>query len=126
MPNNEPTKGISLMRLFKKNQYKIFWINEFRTSIKSFIDGSHMEKFKIRKSIKPESKNTSMLVHGLLRSKNGNNKSILMSRNFNGSMNILQKGRCILERKAIPEYLKRPKKKSLKKFNESSFIESDK
>jgi nitrogen regulatory protein PII len=111
----EPVKGKGMRRLFRINGYKVYLVNEYNTSRKSFIDGAEMEKFRKRKNPNPEKNGEDILVHGLLRSKNGNElcKNILMNRNFNGSMNILKKGECTLKNKEIPKYLTRPKKSNV-------------
>ena len=108
----EPTKGKSLRKLFKRNGYSLFMINEHNTSCKSFIDGSDMETFKKVDNPRPWKKGKK-IRHGLLRSKifpnskSNDVKQILMNRDFNGSMNILIRGRCELEGKNIPKYLLR-------------------
>ena len=125
---HEPTKGKGMRRIFRKAGYDVFIINEHKTSKYSFIDGTEMEKFrkrgdpryKIKKRkndrridksnpIK-EIKNTVILRHGLLRSKNVNNdksvKSVLMNRDFNGSMNIQLKATCLIHERTIPLWLK--------------------
>jgi len=105
MKNCEPTKGKSIRQLFKKKGYKLYLVNEYNTSKRSFIDGSQLETFLYR-----EDKNNNIRkVHGLLRSKNVINnescKQILLNRDLNGSMNILEKGKCIIKNKDIPKYL---------------------
>jgi len=110
MKHKEPTKGKSIRKLFKRAGYKLFLINEYNTSKKSFIDGSDMEKFRIRSNPKPWLKYQLKQVHGLLRSKNvtennNNPKHILVNRDMNGSMNILKKAICIMYNIPIPDYL---------------------
>jgi len=112
MKGKEPTKGKSIRRLFNKNHFKIFLVNEYNTSKKSFIDGSDMEKFRKRVDPRPWKKDSIKLVHGLLRSKNDTTtvnpkKQVLMNRDFNGSMNILIKGRHILNNYKLPKHLRR-------------------
>ena len=111
--NQEPTKGKSIRRLFKRNGYKLFLIDEYRTSCRSFINGEEMEKFQKRRNPKPNKSNIK-LCHGLLRSKNvsNNNSRVIMNRDFNGSMNILNKGLCEIANKEIPKWLKREKTES--------------
>ena len=109
MKYKEPTKGKSIRKLFKNAGYKLYLVNEFNTSKKSFINGNDMEKFRIRKHPKPWLKNTTKQVHGLLRSKNvtitNNTKHVLVNRDLNGSMNILEKAKCIINNIQIPKYL---------------------
>ena len=105
MKNCEPTKGKSIRQLFKRHGYNLFLVNEYNTSKKSFIDGNNLETFLKRKN----KKNTTREVHGLLRLKTVPNdkscKRVLLNRDLNGSMNILKKGRCILNNLPIPKYL---------------------
>jgi len=109
MKYKEPTKGKSIRKLFKNAGYKLYLVNEFNTSKKSFIDGNDMEKFRIRNHPKPWLKNTTKQVHGLLRSENvtlnNNPKHVLVNRDLNGSMNILKKAKCIINNIDIPKYL---------------------
>ena len=110
--NKEPTKGKSMRKLFKDHGYKVYLVNEYNTSKKSFIDGKDMEKFKEKKGINKKEEEYTYLCHGLLRSKNDTKsktnetqKSVIMNRDLNGSMNILLKGRCILTNKEVPKHL---------------------
>ena len=72
-----------------------------------------MEKFQKRRNPKPNKSNIK-LCHGLLRSKNvsNNNSRVIMNRDFNGSMNILNKGLCEIANKEIPKWLRREKTES--------------
>ena len=66
MKYKEPTKGKGMRKLFRKNGYKVFLVNEFRTSCRcSKCHGGECEKF----MSKPQGKSL-QLVHGLLRCKN--------------------------------------------------------
>lgn len=115
MKYNEPTKGKSIRKLFKNAGYKLYLINEFRTSKMSYINGDELSIFRKRayNIINKEGKEEEgiKMVRGLLRSKNVNrNKqqgTILISRDLNGAMNILKKAQCIIMKKEIPTYLKR-------------------
>lgn len=112
MKGREPTKGKAIRRLFTKNHFKIFLVNEYNTSKKSFIDGLDMEKFLYREDPRPWKNGSIRLVNGLLRSKNDKfkndpNRRILMNRDLNGSMNILKKGKCILNNIEVPIHLRR-------------------
>ena len=114
MKHKEPTKGKTIRKIFKNAGYKLFLINEYNTSKKSFIDGSEMEKFRTRRNPKPWLKHQRRQVHGLLRSKNvteKNNKPVqlLVNRDMNGSMNILKKAICIMYNIPIPDYLTKSK-----------------
>jgi len=105
MRNCEPTKGKSMRKLFKKRGYPLYLVNEYNTSKKDFLTGQTTETFLKR----ADKKANIRLVHGLLRLSNVPNnkprKNILLNRDLNGSMNILIKGKCILNNQKIPDYL---------------------
>ena len=56
----EPTKGKGMRKLFKKNGYKLYLVNEYNTSKKMYGTGYEMAKFRYRNG---------KLVHGLIRNK---------------------------------------------------------
>ncbi len=59
MKYKEPTLGKGVRTLFRKNNYKVFLVDEFRTSCKcSKCDGGVCEKFMVRKH--PNKKKTKM------------------------------------------------------------------
>ena len=85
MKYKEPTLGIGMRSLFRKNNYKVYLVDEFRSSCKcSKCDGGVCEKFMVRKNPKPN-KDDMRLVHGLLRCKSGCGS---WNRDRNGSSNI--------------------------------------
>ena len=111
---NEPTKSKGFIKLFQRNKFDIYLIDEYNTSAKSFITGEDTEKFRKRENPRPY-KNNIILWHGLLRSKNVPNsksdaKHSLLCRDINGAMNIWKKMTCILDNQEIPDYLKRNEK----------------
>jgi hypothetical protein len=89
-------------------------ILSFLFCCKSFINGCDAETFLQKDNPRPFREGT-IKCHGLLRSKIFTNekscdtKYVLLNRDFNGSMNILKKGECILNNKDIPFYLSRHK-----------------
>jgi len=85
MKFKEPTIGKGIRTLFRKNNYNVFLVDEFRTSCKcSNCDGGVCEKFRVRKH--PNKKKDDLrLIHGLLRCKSGCG---LWNRDRNGSSNI--------------------------------------
>ena len=105
---HEPTKGISMRRVFTRVGYKLYLINEFRTSKMCFLNGEEMETYKKVRNPRPYRKGN-ITRHGLLRLKNvPKNKSLeklLLNRDLNGSMNILKIAKCIMEGKDRPSYL---------------------
>ena len=85
MKYKEPTLGKGIRTLFRKNNYKVFLVDEYRTSCKcSKCDGGVCEKFMVRKNPRPN-KDDMRLVHGLLRCKSGCGS---WNRDRNGSSNI--------------------------------------
>ena len=113
MKYKEPTKGKSIRKTFKTCGYELYLVDEFRTSCKSFINGNNAETFLSKRNPRPFREGT-IKCHGLLRSKictneKSSDKYVLLNRDFNGAMNILEKGRCIIKNKQIPSYLKRDK-----------------
>ena len=85
MKYKEPTLGIGMRSLLRKNKYKVYLVDEYRTSCKcSKCDGGVCEKFMVRKNPRPN-KDDMRLVHGLLRCKSGCGS---WNRDRNGSSNI--------------------------------------
>jgi len=85
MKYKEPTLGKGMRSLLRKNKYKVYLVDEFRTSCKcSKCDGGVCEKFMVRENPRPN-KDDIRLVHGLLRCKSGCGS---WNRDRNGSSNI--------------------------------------
>jgi hypothetical protein len=85
MKYKEPTLGIGMRSLLRKNKYNVYLVDEFRSSCKcSKCDGGVCEKFMVRKNPRPN-KDDMRLVHGLLHCKNGCGE---WNRDRNGSSNI--------------------------------------
>lgn len=85
MKYKEPTLGIGMRSLLRKNNYKVYLVDEFRSSCKcSKCDGGVCEKFMVRENPRPN-KDDMRLVHGLLHCKNGCGE---WNRDRNGSSNI--------------------------------------
>jgi len=123
LKGSETVKGKSVRKLFKNAGYKLYLVDEYNTSKYMYQTGEELEKFRKRESPKPYKKNI-QLVHGLLRIKsetsnscNNNeefNKTTLINRDLNGSLNIRLKGMSIIKGQRIPSYLER----TIKKTNE--------
>lgn len=93
MKYKEPTKGKGFRNLFKKAGYNVFLVDEYNTSKICHVNGNEMENFREIKNPRVFAKKKTKLCHGLLRSKTvPNNKSIIMNRDTNGSLNIRLKG----------------------------------
>lgn len=112
MKYKEPTKGKSFRNLFKQVGYKVYLVDEYKTSLMSYFTQTENEKFRKRGNPRPW-KDGLRLWHGLLRSKNVTNNGsstsnhILVNRDLNGALNIRLKGLCSILNKKIPKYMAR-------------------
>jgi hypothetical protein len=107
MKYKEPTLGIGMRSLLRKNKYKVFLVDEFRTSCKcSNCDGGVCEKFMVRNNPRPN-KDDKLLVHGLLRCKSGCGE---WNRDRNGSSNIYKIAYQAIHNLERPSYLCRETK----------------
>ena len=102
MKFKDPTIGKGIRTLFRKNNYNVFLVDEFRTSCKcSNCDGGLCEKFRVRKH--PNKKKDELrLIHGLLRCKSGCG---LWNRDRNGSSNIYKIAENAIKKLERPSYL---------------------
>lgn len=90
--------------MFRKNGFKIYLVDEFRTSCRcSNCEGGECIKFRRRRNPRPGRKN-SILVHGALMCKTC---SVLWNRDENGSRNIYKIARSYIMKKRRPKYLDR-------------------
>jgi hypothetical protein len=102
MKYKEPTLGKGMRTLFRKNNYKVYLVDEFRTSCKcSNCNGGICEKFRVRENPRPN-KDDLRLVHGLLRCKSGCG---LWNRDRNGASNIYKIAYNAIHKKERPSYL---------------------
>jgi hypothetical protein len=108
MKFKEPTLGKGIRTLFSKNNYKVYLVDEFRTSCKcSNCNGGVCEKFRTRKNPKPN-KNKEVkydeirLIHGLLRCQSGCGS---WNRDRNGSSNIYKIAKNAINNIERPSYL---------------------
>jgi hypothetical protein len=102
MKYKEPTLGIGMRSLLRKNNYNVYLVDEFRSSCKcSKCDGGVCEKFMVRKNPKPN-KDDMRLVHGLLRCKSGCGS---WNRDRNGSSNIYKIAHQAIHNLERPSYL---------------------
>ena len=133
MKFKEPTLGIGIRKLFRKNNYKVYLVDEFRTSCKcSKCDGGICEKFMVRKNPRPKPKKNNenpkkerkydetRLVHGLLRCKSGCGE---WNRDRNGSSNIYKIAYQSIYNLERPSYLCRETKYEIKS-NQGSLTSS--
>ena len=105
MKFKEPTIGVGMRTLFRKNNYKVFLVDEFRTSCRcSKCEGGICEKFLPRKNPKPN-KEDIRLCWGLLRCQSGCGT---WNRDRNSASNIYKISVNALQKEARPSYLCRP------------------
>jgi len=111
MKYKEPTLGKGMRTLFRKNNYKVYLVDEFRSSCKcSNCEGGICEKFRVRQH--PNKKKDELrLVHGLLRCKSGCG---LWNRDRNGSSNIYKIALKAINKLERPSYLCRESNQALK------------
>jgi len=102
MKYKEPTLGVGMRTLFRKNNYQVLLVDEFRTSCRcSKCEGGICEKFLPRMNPKPK-KEDIRLVHGLLRCKSGCGT---WNRDRNSASNIYKIASNAIYNKARPSYL---------------------
>jgi len=104
MKYKEPTLGKGIRTLFRKNNFNVFLVDEFRSSCKcSKCDGGVCEKFMVRTHPnKKKNKDELRLIHGLLRCKSGCGS---WNRDRNGSSNIYKIAKNVINNIEIPSYL---------------------
>ena len=106
MKFKEPTIGKGMRNLFRKYRYKVFLVDEFRTSCKCSRCHGDCVKFMTIKDPRPFKDGSLRLVHGLLRCKNVN-CSCFWNRDCNGASNIYFCAFNALNGLERPEFLKR-------------------
>ena len=109
MKFKEPTKGKGIRNLFRKYRYKVFLVDEFRTSCKCSRCGGDCKKFIKRADPRPFKDGTPRLVHGLLRCKNVN-CARFWNRDCNGASNIYACASNALNGLKRPKHLRRATK----------------
>ena len=104
MKYKEPTLGKGIRTLFRKNNYNVFLVDEFRSSCKcSKCDGGICEKFMVREHPNKKKNNDELrLIHGLLRCKSGCGS---WNRDRNGSSNIYKIAKNAINNIVRPSYL---------------------
>jgi hypothetical protein len=136
MKYKEPIKGKGIRKLFRENDYKVYLVDEFRTSCmcsKCKINTAKCEKFMIRKNPKPY-KEGNILVHGLLKCKICGS---VWNRDVNASTNIYRIAMNAINKVDRPKYLcrdkiddnkkeldEKPKKKKKIKHNNSVGVDA--
>jgi hypothetical protein len=113
MKYKEATKGVGMRKLFRQNNYKVYLVDEFRTSCMCSICKTEIgrcEKFQIRKNPKPY-KSGNILVHGAIRCKNC---EAVWNRDVNGATNICRIAKNAINGIERPKYLCREKKEDVR------------
>ena len=122
MKYKEATKGIGMRKLFRQNNYKVYLVDEFRTSCMCSIcktEFGRCEKFQIRENPKPY-KSGNILCHGLLKCKTCCG---VWNRDVNSATNIYRIAKNAINGLERPKYLcrdenikvEKPKKEKIKK-----------
>jgi transposase len=113
MKYKEASKGVGMRKLFRQNGYKIFLVDEFRTSCMCSNcqnENAKCEKFLIRKNPKPY-RSGNILVHGLIKCKICSN---VWNRDVNSATNIYKISNSAINGIERPKYLCREKKEDNK------------
>ena len=105
MKFKEPVKGLGFRKLFRKNGYGVYLVDEFKTSCRCHNCTNVCEKFRVINNPRPWRDDT-LLCHGLLKCKTCNK---LWNRDENSSINIYKLAKTAIEQKERPVYLSRSK-----------------
>jgi hypothetical protein len=100
----EPTKGKGMRELFRKAGYKVYLVDEFRTSCRCHKCEGECTTFRECPNPRPWKKNETTLRHGLLMCKTCTG---LWNRDVNSSLNIHRVVEHHMEGKGRPKYLSR-------------------
>ena len=101
----EPIKGKGFRTLFRRHGYKVYLVDEFRTSCRCSNCEGECEKFRKCRNPKPM-KNDEIISHGALMCKTCN---ALWNRDENSSRNIYKIVYNAIHKKERPKYLRRSK-----------------
>jgi transposase len=107
MKYKEPSKGKSFRNLFRKAGYKVYLVDEYKTSKQcSNCEDTEgiCEKFLTKKSPRPWKKETNIICHGVVKCKTC---STIFNRDVNSSINISKIAKTQLKSGSRPEYLRR-------------------
>ncbi len=106
MRNKEPTIGKGIRKIFRRNEYEVYLVYEFRTSCRCSKCEEECETFRECKNPKPF--RTGFLTrHGLVRCKSC---KCLWNRDENSSGNIYKISECAINGQERPKYLCRQQK----------------
>jgi len=120
MKYKEPTKGIGMRKLFRKAGYKVYLVDEFRTSCRCYACGGECTHSNERTQLNPRpwmrKERESISVHGLLKCKTCN---VWWNRDKNSSLNIQKIVKYVVEGKERPDYLRRGTKPNIQLCSEA-------
>ena len=110
--NNEPTKGKSIRNVFKKHGYKLYLVDEYRTSKRLYRTGEELINIRGKHNLLGSEilnkskymKEAPVFIKEMI--KMGYRPTII-NRDLNGSLNIRIKGEFILNGLRPPSYLRR-------------------
>lgn len=109
MKYQEPTKGKGFRILLRKAGYKVYLVDEYKTSkkcscCKTYDEDSDCDKFKKQMSSRPWRRKKEELCHGLVKCKTCNT---VFNRDVNSTLNIREIVKSVLCRRVRPIYLNR-------------------
>lgn len=105
MKYKEPTIGKGIRKIFRRNEYEMYLVNEFRTSCRCSKCEGECETFRECKNPKPYKTGT-ITRHGLVRC---TTCKCLWNRDENSSNNIYKISKCSINGIERPKYLSRAK-----------------
>lgn len=111
MKFKEPTKGIGMRKIFRQYGYKVYLVNEFRTSCQCCdceSENSKCGKF-LKRTISRSESQEIRTIHGLLKC---TTCSGVWNRDCNGAKNIYKIAKCAINKQNRPLYLSRKRKTS--------------
>lgn len=113
-----------MRQLFRQNKYKVYLVDEFRTSCMCSIcrdETGRCEKFIVRENPKPY-RSGNILVHGAISCQNC---KAVWNRDVNGATNIYRIAKNAINEMSRPDYLCRESKDKLKKVVRKRVKKSD-
>ncbi len=121
MKYKEAIKGLGMRKLFRQNNYKVYLVDEFRTSCmcsKCGNENGKCEKFMIRKNPKPY-KSGNILVHRVLRCEKCN---AVWNRDVNSATNMYRIAKTAVNGIERPKYLCREKQREYVKKKRNTSV----
>ena len=113
MKGREPTKGIGMRKLFRRNGYDVFLVNEFRTSCFCSYGCEKINQYR-ETVLRSSGESGTFELYGLYKCETC---KILWNRNVNSSLNIHDIVESELNGDGRPLYLRREKKAILSQLD---------